>query len=78
MLKNGLYLSFPHYFYLGTREFYVGTGPGMPGCSYATDCCQTHTLTLECLTDSLFGGDVVSVTVVLNGPVTPVLVTAAT
>ena len=30
------------------------------------------------LTDSLLGGDVVSVTVVLNGPVTPVLVTAAT
>ena len=30
------------------------------------------------LTDSLSGGDVVSVTVVLNGPVTPMLVTAAT
>ena len=28
--------SFPHYFYLGASEFYVGTGPGMPGCSYAT------------------------------------------
>ena len=30
------------------------------------------------LTDSLLGGDVVLVTVALNGPVTPVLVTAAT
>ena len=28
--------SFPHYFYAGTSEFYVGTGPGMPGCSYTT------------------------------------------
>ena len=26
-----------HYFYPGTSEFYVGTGPGMPRCSYATD-----------------------------------------
>ena len=30
------------------------------------------------ITDSLLGGGVVSVTVVLNGPVTPVMVTAAT
>ena len=30
------------------------------------------------LTDSLLGGDVVSVTLVLNGPVTPVLLAAAT
>ena len=37
-----------------------------------------HILSHEYLTDSLLGGDVVSVTVVLNGPVTPVLVTAAT
>ena len=28
--------NFLHYFYLGTSEFNVGTGPGMPGCSYAT------------------------------------------
>ena len=28
-------LSFSHYFYLDASEFYVGTGPGMPGCSYA-------------------------------------------
>ena len=28
--------SFPHYFYPGTSEFYMGTGPGMPGCSYTT------------------------------------------
>ena len=27
-------LRFPHYFYLGTSEFYVGTGPGKAGCSY--------------------------------------------
>ena len=38
----------------------------------------THVISQEYLTDSLLGGDVVSVTVVLNGPVTPVLVTAAT
>jgi len=30
-------LGFPHYFYPGTSEFSVGTGPGMPGCSYATE-----------------------------------------
>ena len=29
-------LSFLHYFYLGTSKFYVGTGPGMPECSYTT------------------------------------------
>ena len=28
--------NFLHYFYPGTSEFNVGTGPGMPGCSYAT------------------------------------------
>ena len=38
----------------------------------------THVFSQQYLTDSLLGGDVVSVTVVLNGPVTPVLVTAAT
>ena len=38
----------------------------------------THVLSQQYLTDSLLGGNVVSVTVVLNGPVTPVLVTAAT
>ena len=38
----------------------------------------THVISQEYLTDSLLGGDVVSVTVVLNGPVVPVLVTAAT
>ena len=37
-----------------------------------------HIYSQDYLTDSLLGGDVVSVTVVLNGPVTPVLVTAAT
>ena len=31
-----LTLAFSHYIYLGTSEFYTGTGPGMPGCSYAT------------------------------------------
>ena len=25
------------FFYLDTSEFYVGTSPGMPGCSYATE-----------------------------------------
>ena len=36
-------LSFLLY-YPGTSEFYVGTGPGMPGCSYATDARPTfHT-----------------------------------
>ena len=28
--------NFLHYFYTGTSELNVGTGPGMPGCSYAT------------------------------------------
>ena len=28
--------NFLHYFYPGTSEFKMGTGPGMPGCSYAT------------------------------------------
>ena len=29
-------LSFLHYFHLHTNKCYVGTGLGMPGCSYAT------------------------------------------
>ena len=29
-------LSFPHYHYPGTSDFYVGRGMGMPRCSYAT------------------------------------------
>ena len=29
-------LSFPHYFHAGTSELFVGTGLGMPGCTYAT------------------------------------------
>ena len=29
-------LRFLHYFYPGTSEFNVGTGPGMHGCSYTT------------------------------------------
>ena len=36
MLIPDLNLSFHHYFYPGTSEFYVGTGLGMPRCSYAT------------------------------------------
>ena len=31
-----LILTLAFQFYLGTGEFYVGTGLGMPGCSYAT------------------------------------------
>ena len=36
-ITNLFDLRFLYYFYLGTSEFNVGTGPGMPGCSYATD-----------------------------------------
>ena len=35
-ITNLFDLRFLHYFYPGTSEFNVDTGPGMPGCSYAT------------------------------------------
>ena len=41
-------------------------------------CIGGESIALEAAQDSLLGGDVVSLTVALNGPVTPVLVTAAT
>ena len=37
ILQTYWYARFLHYFYAGTSNFNVGTGPGMPGCSYTTD-----------------------------------------
>ena len=34
MFITDLFCHFLHYFYLGTSKFTVGTGSGMPGCSY--------------------------------------------
>ena len=38
-ITNLFDLRFLHYFYPDTSEFNVGTGLGMPGCSYATAIC---------------------------------------
>ena len=39
-ITNVFDLRFLHNFYPGTSKFNVGTGPGMPGCSYATAVCE--------------------------------------